>query len=187
VIAHVAVVRLESRAYNSPGRIGKFVDNNGNTVTDRSETFIYDGAGLLCPLPRFGGEGQGEGASAIRIPGVNGALGQYGWVDDVVLVYSDTDGYGPASSTLTARNLYGPLVDQIFVCHFSQRPFQTGGTDDTCGSRNAVKMEETRADSGFCSGDCGSGLRSVIKWNEHSHTSVTTAVRVGEIIPAPQR
>jgi RHS repeat-associated protein len=99
----------------SPGRIGKFVDDNGDTVTDRSETFIYNGAALLSPLPRFGGEGQGEGVAAIRIRGVNGGLGQYGWVDDVVLVYSDSDGSGPASSTLTSRNLYGPLVDQIFA------------------------------------------------------------------------
>jgi RHS repeat-associated protein len=111
-----AVTKTVSYRYDGLGRrIGKFVDDNGDTVIDRSETFIYDGAGLLSPLPRFGGEGQGEGVTAIRIPGVNGALGQYGWVDNVVLVYSDVDGSGPASSTLTSRNLYRPLVDQIFA------------------------------------------------------------------------
>jgi hypothetical protein len=117
------VTKTESYRYDGLGRrIGKFVGDNGDTVIDRSETFIYDGAALLSPLPRFGGEGQGEGvfregagASAIRIPGVNGALGQYGWVDNAILVYSDADGSGPGTSTLTSRNLYGPLVDQIFA------------------------------------------------------------------------
>jgi hypothetical protein len=42
-------------------RIGKFVDDNEDTVTDRSETFIHDGAALLSPFPRFGGERSGCG------------------------------------------------------------------------------------------------------------------------------
>jgi YD repeat-containing protein len=107
------LTKTVSYRYDGLGRrIGKFVDDNGDTVIDRSETFIYDGAGLLSPLPRFGGS---EGAAAIRIQGVNGALGQYGWVDNAVLIYADADGSGPASSILTSRNLYGPLVDQIFA------------------------------------------------------------------------
>jgi RHS repeat-associated protein len=106
------VTKTVSYRYDGLGRrIGKFVDDNGDTLIDRSETFIYDGAGLLSSSS----PNAGEGASAIRIPGVNGALGQYGWVDDVVLVYSDADGSGPGTSTLTSRNLYGPLVDQIFA------------------------------------------------------------------------
>ena len=57
--------------YDALGRrIGKSVDDNGDTVMDRKESYVYDGAGLLT-----------DAAGSIHISGPNGALNQAGWTD----------------------------------------------------------------------------------------------------------
>lgn len=94
-----------SYQYDALGRrIGKSVDDNGNGTIDRSQTFIYDGAGLLA-----------ASGGSIQISGPNGQLNQHGWVDDLVLVFEDTDGAGPQSSSLSSRFLHGPAIDQVFA------------------------------------------------------------------------
>ena len=71
---------------------------------DRRESFIYDGAGLLA-----------DAAGSIHIAGPNGALNQAGWTDQMILSFTDSDADGSQSPVLTTRNLYGPVVDQIFA------------------------------------------------------------------------
>ena len=94
-----------SYQYDALGRrIGKSVDENANGTIDRSQTFIYDGVGLLA-----------ASGGSIQISGPNGQLNQHGWVDDLVLVFEDTDGAGPQSSSLSSRFLHGPAIDQIFA------------------------------------------------------------------------
>jgi|GEM_PF-1562810 len=91
--------------YDALGRrIGKSVDDTGDGTMDRRESFIYDGAGLLA-----------DAAGSIHIAGPNGATNQAGWTDQMVLSFTDSDADGSNSSQLTARNLYGPAVDQIFA------------------------------------------------------------------------
>ena len=81
---------------------------------DRRESFIYDGAGLLSLGERQGVSPPRSNAH-IHIPGPNGALNQAGWTDQMVLSFTDADADGSQSPVLTARNLYGPAVDQIFA------------------------------------------------------------------------
>ena len=91
--------------YDALGRrIGKSVDDNGNGTMDRRESFVYDGAGLLA-----------DAAGSIHIAGPNGALNQAGWTDQMILSFTDSDADGSQIPVLTARNLYGPAVDQIFA------------------------------------------------------------------------
>ena len=91
--------------YDALGRrIGKSVDDNGDGTMDRRESFIYDGAGLLA-----------DAAGSIHIAGPNGALNQAGWTDQMILSFTDADADGSQAAVLTTRNLYGPVVDQIFA------------------------------------------------------------------------
>ena len=100
-----ATTKAVEYQYDGLGRrIGKSVDENGDGFMDRSQTFIYDGAGLLA-----------ASGGSIQISGPNGQLNQHGWVDDLVLVFDDSDGDGSASSILSSRLLYGPAVDQLFA------------------------------------------------------------------------
>ncbi|MCR9197400.1 MAG: hypothetical protein NXI04_02035 [Planctomycetaceae bacterium] len=91
--------------YDALGRrIGKSVDDDGDAIIDRGQSFIYDGAGLLA-----------SSAGAISISGPNGLLGQHGWVDDLILSFEDSDGAGSAPPSLASRLLSGPIVDQFFA------------------------------------------------------------------------
>ena len=99
------VTKSVAYQYDALGRrIGKSVDDNGDGTMDRRESFVYDGAGLLA-----------DAAGSIHIAGPNGALNQAGWTDQLILSFTDPDAGGSQSPVLTARNLYGPAVDQIFA------------------------------------------------------------------------
>lgn len=91
--------------YDALGRrIGKSVDDNGDAIMDRRETFVYDGAGLLA-----------DAAGSIHIGGPNGALNQAGWTDQLLFQFTDADADSSSFSPLATRYLYGPAVDQIFA------------------------------------------------------------------------
>jgi hypothetical protein len=91
--------------YDSLGRrIDKSDGETGDGTMDRRESFVYDGAGLLA-----------DAAGSIHSGGPNGALDQAGWTDQMILSFTDPDADGSQSPVLTARNLYGPAVDQIFA------------------------------------------------------------------------
>lgn len=91
--------------YDALGRrIGKSVEDNGDSTMDRRETFVYDGAGLLA-----------NAAGSIHIDGPNGALNQAGWTDQLVFQFTDADAEGTSNSPLATRYLSGPAVDQIFA------------------------------------------------------------------------
>ena len=91
--------------YDALGRrIGKSVDDTGDGSVDRSQSFIYDGAGLLA-----------ASGGSITISGPNGSLNQHGWVDNLVLVFEDSDGDDSGLSTLGSRLLHGPAIDQVFA------------------------------------------------------------------------
>ena len=91
--------------YDALGRrIGKSVDDTGDGIMDRRESFVYDGAGLLA-----------DAAGSIHIACPNGALNQAGWTDQLLFVFTDPDADGSSLSQLASRNLYGPTVDQIFA------------------------------------------------------------------------
>jgi RHS repeat-associated protein len=91
--------------YDALGRrIGKSVDDNGDSTMDRRETFVYDGAGLLA-----------DAAGSIHIGGPNGALNQAGWTDQLLFQFTDADADSSSFSPLATRYLYGPAVDQIFA------------------------------------------------------------------------
>lgn len=93
-----------SYQYDALGRrIGKSVEEDGNGSIDRSQGFVYDGAGLLA-----------DSAGQIHIGGPNGELNHHGWVDDLVLVFEDEDGTGIQATELAARLLHGPAIDQVF-------------------------------------------------------------------------
>ena len=99
------VTKSVTYGYDALGRrIGKSVDATGDGIVDRSETYIYDGAGLLA-----------DASGSIHISGPNGETGQHGWVDQMVLSFVDADGDGSGVATLASRNLYGAAVDQIFA------------------------------------------------------------------------
>ena len=103
-----ATTKAVEYQYDALGRrIGKSVDENGDGFMDRSQTFVYDGAGLLA-----------ASGGSIQISGPNGQLNQHGLVDDLVLVFEDSDGDGSASSILSSRLLYGPALDQVFAQQF---------------------------------------------------------------------
>jgi RHS repeat-associated protein len=91
--------------YDALGRrIGKSVDDNGDSTMDRRETFVYDGAGLLA-----------DAAGSIHIGGPNGALNQAGWTDQLLFQFTDADADGASSSPVATRFFTGPAVDQIFA------------------------------------------------------------------------
>ena len=99
------VTKSVTYRYDAVGRrIGKSVDETGDGIVDRSESYIYDGAGLLA-----------DANGSIHISGPNGETNQHGWVDQMVLMFEDADGDGSGTAALAARNLYGPAVDQIFA------------------------------------------------------------------------
>ena len=103
--ANNVVTKSVTYRYDALGRrIGKSVDETGDGIVDRSETYIYDGAGLLA-----------DASGSIHISGPNGATKQHGWVDQMVLSFVDADGEGSGVATLASRNLYGSAVDQIFA------------------------------------------------------------------------
>ena len=91
--------------YDALGRrIGKSVDDNGDSTMDRRATFVYDGAGLLA-----------NAAGSIHIGGPNGALNQAGWTDQLLFQFTDADAEGTSSSPVATRFFSGPAVDQIFA------------------------------------------------------------------------
>jgi RHS repeat-associated protein len=91
--------------YDALGRrIGKSVDDNGDSTMDRRETFVYDGAGLLA-----------DAAGSIHIGSPNGALNQAGWTDQLLFQFTDADADSSSFSPLATRYLNGPAVDQIFA------------------------------------------------------------------------
>ena len=91
--------------YDALGRrIGKSVDDNGDSTMDRRETLVYDGAGLLA-----------DAAGSIHIGGPNGALNQAGWTDQLLFQFTDADADGTSSSPIATRFFTGPAVDQIFA------------------------------------------------------------------------
>jgi RHS repeat-associated protein len=91
--------------YDALGRrIGKSVDDNGDSTMDRRETFVYDGVGLLA-----------DATGSIHISGPNGALNQAGWTDQMLFQFTDADADSSNFSPLATRYLYGPAVDQIFA------------------------------------------------------------------------
>ena len=91
--------------YDALGRrIGKSVDDNGDSTMDRRETLVYDGAGLLA-----------DAAGSIHIGGPNGALNQAGWTDQLLFQFTDSDADSSSFSPLGTRYLNGPAVDQIFA------------------------------------------------------------------------
>ncbi|MCA9036774.1 MAG: hypothetical protein KDA91_16685 [Planctomycetaceae bacterium] len=66
--ANSVVTKSVTYRYDALGRrIGKSVDETGDGIVDRSETYIYDGAGLLA-----------DASGSIHISGPNGETGQHG-------------------------------------------------------------------------------------------------------------
>jgi hypothetical protein len=66
-------------------------------------------------VQRLKGARRADEGAAIHISVPNGATGQHGWVDQMVLSFIDADGDGAGAMTLASRNLYGDAVDQIFA------------------------------------------------------------------------
>ena len=99
------VTKSVAYQYDALGRrIGKSVDDNGDSTMDRREAFVYDGAGLLA-----------DAAGSIHIGGPNGALNQAGWTDQLLFQFTDADADWTSSSPVATRFFSGPAVDQIFA------------------------------------------------------------------------
>jgi RHS repeat-associated protein len=71
-------------------RLSQRVDTNGDGTFDVAYRYAYDSAGKLDP--------------ATGVP-----------LDDIVFVFTDSDGDGPSAATLSNRLLHGPSFDQVFA------------------------------------------------------------------------
>ena len=98
-------------------RIAKQVDDDGNGSFDRAEYFLYDHAGKLDP---------GVGVS----------------LDDIVFVYSDADGDGPGSATLSSRILHGPGLDQAVADEDSAGDVYWALADNLGSVRDVVEYDD---------------------------------------------
>lgn len=128
-------------------RIGKKVDTNGDGVFDVAYRYVYDSSG-----------------KTDRSTGTP--------LDDIVLVFTDPDGDGPQSATLSNRLLHGPAIDQVFANENSLNQVLWALTDNQGTIRDWVQY------------NAGTNTTTVINHLKYDSFGRITAITDGTGAPA---